>query len=119
MLSLPGHLRVFVATAPFDMRGSFDAMAGRVRQLGLEPLDHNLYLFFSKKRTMAAILWFDGSGWCLFRKRLERGTFQLPSVPAGADRIRVDGRVLASILDGIDLRAPRRRWFERPAPSPS
>ena len=39
MLSLPRHIRVFVATAPFDMRGSFDAMAGRVRRLGLEPVD--------------------------------------------------------------------------------
>lgn len=39
MLSLPRHIRVFVATAPLDMRGSFDAMAGRVRRLGLEPVD--------------------------------------------------------------------------------
>ena len=113
MLSVPRNVRVFVAIGPFDMRGSFDAMAGRVRRLGLEPVDGNLYLFFSKRRTLAAVLYFDGSGWCLFRKRLEVGTFELPSVPAGTDRIAVDGRVLASILDGIDLRAPRRRWFAR------
>jgi transposase len=113
VLSLSRQVRVFVATLPFDMRGSFDSMAGRVRGLGLEPVDGNLYVFFSRRRTMAAILHFDGSGWCLFRKRLERGTFEIPQVPLGVDRVVVDGRVLASILDGIDLRAPRRRWYER------
>ena len=44
MLTLPRHVRVFVGTEPFDMRGSFDAMAGRVRRLGLEPVDGNLYV---------------------------------------------------------------------------
>ena len=117
MLSLPRHIRVFVATAPLDMRGSFDAMAGRVRRLGLEPVDGALYVFFSRSRTMAAILHFDGSGWCLFCKRLSQGTFELPAIPAGADRVAVDGRVLASILDGIDLRAPRRRWYDRDPPA--
>lgn len=119
MLSVPRNVRVFVAMGPFDMRGSFDAMAGRVRRLGLEPVDGNLYVFFSKRRTLAAVLYFDGSGWCLFRKRLEVGTFELPAVPPGADRIAVDGRVLASILDGIDLRAPRRRWYARAGAAPN
>jgi transposase len=112
VLTLPRHVRVFVAMAPFDMRGSFDAMAGRVRLLGLEPVDGNLYLFVSRRRRMAAVLYFDGSGWCLFRKRLEAGTFQLPEVGPGCERVAVDVRVLAAILDGIDLRAPRRRWYE-------
>jgi len=112
VLTLPRHVRVFVATEPFDMRGSFDAMAGRVRRLGLEPIDGNLYVFFSRRRTLAGVLYFDGTGWCLFRKRLEAGTFQLPPVPPGRDRVAVDGRVLAAILEGIDLRAPRRRWYE-------
>jgi transposase len=115
VLNLAHHVRVFVATEAFDMRGSFDAMAGRVRRLGLEPLDGGLYVFFSRRRTLAAILYFDGSGWCLFRKRLERGTFELPAIPPGADRVAVDARVLTSILDGVDLRAPRRRWYDQGA----
>jgi transposase len=106
-------LRVFIAIAPLDMRGSFDAMAGRVRALGLEPVDGGYYVFFSKRRTLVAILHFDGSGWCAFKKRLVRGTFQVPETPEGVDRVVVDGRLLASILEGIDLRAPRRRWYSR------
>jgi transposase len=112
VLTLPRHVRVFVATEPFNMRGSFDAMAGGVRRLGLEPVDGNLYLFFSRRRTLAAVLYFDGTGWCTFRKRLETGTFQLPAAPPGCNRVAVDGRVLAAILEGLDLRAPRRTWYQ-------
>jgi transposase len=113
VLNLPSTVRVFVATEPVDMRGSFDALAGRVRRLGLEPGDGHLYVFVSRRRHLLAILYFDGTGWVLVRKRLEAGTFQLPSAPADASRVQVDGRVLASILEGIDLNAPRRRWLDR------
>jgi transposase len=119
VLSLPRNVRVFVATAPFDMRGSFDAAAGAARRLGLDPVDGAYYVFLSRRKTQLVILFFDGSGWCLLRKRLEKGTFQLPPVADGAARVAVDGRVLASILDGIDLRAPRRRWYDRSAVSAS
>jgi transposase len=115
VLSVGPTTRVFVARDPVDMRGSFDALAGCVRALGLDPLDGHLYVFFSRRRHLMAVLAFDRSGWCLFRKRLSRGTFELPDVPAGADRVTVDGRVLNSLLAGIDLRAPRRRWYERTA----
>lgn len=115
MLSVGATTRVFVARDPLDMRGSFDAIAGRVRRLGLDPVDGHLYLFLSKRRHMVAVLWFDGTGWCLFRKRLERGTFQLPELADGIDRVTVDGRVLAALLAGIDLRAPRRGWYDRGA----
>src|SRR5215203_5997447 len=82
MLSLPPTVRVFVAVAPIDMRGSFDALAGAVRRLGLDPVDGHVYLFFNKRRRLTKALWFDGSGWCCLGKRLEAGTFQLPGSPA-------------------------------------
>ena len=82
MLNLPSTVRVFVAIEPVDMRGSFDALAGRVRRLGLEPGDGHLYVFVSRRRHLLAILSFDGTGWVLVRKRLEAGTFQLPTAPA-------------------------------------
>ena len=48
MLSLPPSVRVFVAVAPIDMRGSFDALAGAVRRLGLDPVDGHVYAFFNE-----------------------------------------------------------------------
>ncbi|HJN75642.1 MAG TPA: IS66 family insertion sequence element accessory protein TnpB [Myxococcota bacterium] len=113
MLSFGAGVRIFVGVEPVDMRGSFDALAGAARRLGLEPTDGHLYLFLNRRRRLCKAIWFDGSGWCLFSKRLERGTFELPDVPAGTDRVAVDAATLASLLEGIDLKAPRRRWYRR------
>jgi transposase len=65
MLSFAPSVRVFIAAEPLDMRGSFDALAGAVRGLGLDPVDGHLYLFLNKRRRLAKALWFDGSGWCV------------------------------------------------------
>ncbi len=113
MLSLAPTVRVFVAVEPFDMRGSFDAIAGAVRRLGLDPVDGHLYLFLNKRRRLAKALWFDGSGWCLLAKRLEAGSFQLPPFSATDSRVEVDGTTFASLLAGIDFTAARRGWFRR------
>lgn len=117
MLSLPPNVRVFVALDAIDMRGSFDSLAGRVRTMGLDPLDGHLYVFFNRRRRLVKVLFFDATAFCIFQKRLERGTFELPPVAEHGDRVTVDGPALASLLAGIDLRAPRRRWYAR-TPSP-
>lgn len=46
-------------------------------------------------------------------KRLEKGTFELPAVRSGQDRVVVDAAMLSSLLSGIELRAKRRRWYRR------
>jgi transposase len=113
MLTLPPTVRVFVAVEPVDMRGSFDALAGAVRRLGLDPVDGHLYLFLNKRRRLAKALWFDGSGWCVLSKRLERGSFQLPPLHGAADKVQVDGTIFASLLAGIDFTVARRGWYRR------
>ena len=114
---LPPSVRVFLAVEPANMLGSFDALAGRVRSLGLEPTDGHLYAFLSKRRHMVKILYFDRSGWCVWQKRLEKGSFQLPPIPDGATRVHLDLPSLSALLEGLDLRAPRRRWYQHPLPS--
>jgi transposase len=113
VLSLPPSVRVFVAVEPLDMRGSFDALAGAVRRLGLDPVDGHLYLFLSRTRRIAKVLWFDGSSWCVLAKRLEAGTFQLPPLAGDDAQIPVDGAMLASLLSGPDFTAARRGWYRR------
>jgi transposase len=115
MLSLPPSVRVFVATAPIDMRGSFDALAGAVRRLGLNPVDGHLYLFLNRRRRLAKALWFDGSGWCVLSKRLEAGSFQLPPLDGDKPQVSIDGSMFASLLAGIDFTAARRGWYRRQA----
>ena len=113
MLTLSPAVRVFVVVVPLDMRGSFDALAGAVRHLGLDPTDGHLYLFLNKRRRIAKAVWFDGSGWCVLAKRLETGSFQLPVFASTADRVQIDGASFASLLAGIDFTAARRGWFRR------
>ena len=113
MLSLPPTVRVFVAVQPLDMRGSFDALAGAARRLGLDPVDGHLYLFMNRRRRIAKALWFDGSGWCVLAKRLEAGSFQLPPVDGAQAQVAIDGSAFASLLAGIDFTAARRGWYRR------
>lgn len=113
MLSLPPTVRVFIIVEPVNMHGSFDSLAGVVRRLGLDPVDGHFYVMLSKRRHIAKVLWFDGSGWRILAKRLEKGTFEIPEVSDGARQIAVDHATLAALLDGIDLRAERRHWFQR------
>jgi transposase len=113
MLSFSAGMRIFVGIEPVDMRGSFDALAGAVRRLGLDPTDGHLYLFFNRRRKLCKMIFFDGSGFCLFCKRLEQGTFELPAVREGQDRVVVDAAMLTSLLSGIELSARRRRWYRQ------
>jgi transposase len=115
MLSFGAGVRIFVGIKPVDMRGSFDALSGAVRRLGLDPTDGHLYLFFNRRRKLCKMIFFDGSGICLFCKRLEKGTFELPKVGEGQDRVVVDAALLSSLLSGIELSAKRRRWYRKEA----
>ncbi|MEO5927544.1 MAG: IS66 family insertion sequence element accessory protein TnpB [Patescibacteria group bacterium] len=113
MLTWSSAVRVFVVVAPLNMRGSFDALAGAVRSLGLEPTDGHIYLFLSKSRRIAKAIWFDGSGWRIHGKRLEKGSFQLPAFEATDKHVPIDGAAFASLLAGIDFTVPRRGWYRR------
>ena len=116
MLTVPAAVRVFLAVEPVDMRGSFDALAGQVRRLGMEPQDGHLYVFLNTRRTLMKVLFSDRSGWCILAKRLERGSFQLPAVAPGTARVTIDAATLSLILEGYDLRrAPRRLRYTPPA----
>ena len=118
MLSFPPALRVFVAADPFDMRGSFDAIAGAVRRLELDPVNGHVYLFLNRRRRLAKAMWFDGSGWCLLSKRLERGSFQLFTFRVDDKTVAIDGAAFASLLAGIDFTAARRGWHRARTTSP-
>jgi transposase len=118
MLTLPSSVRVFIAVEPVDMRGSFDSLGGAVRRLDLDPQDGHLYVFTNARKTLMKVLFFDRSGWCVFAKRLEQGTFAVPAVKPGTRQLRVDPAVLGLILEGVDLaRAPRRKRYGAPEPA--
>lgn len=115
MLSFPSSVRIYVALDPVDMRKSHHGLAAIVReQLGLDPLSGHLVFFVNKRRNLGKILFFDRTGLAILYKRLERGTFQLPTVEPGRTRAEIDPASLSMILEGIDLRhAVRRARYDR------
>ena len=80
---IPVGVQVFVASAPIDMRFSFDRLAGLCQdQLGYDARSGALFVFFGKRRDALKVLFFDGSGMCVFYKRLDKGRFRVPEPAA-------------------------------------
>ncbi|HEX4338285.1 MAG TPA: IS66 family insertion sequence element accessory protein TnpB [Polyangiaceae bacterium] len=102
---IPRGVEVFIGVEPIDLRWGFDRLAGvAAERVGREPRSGALFVFFGKRRSAIKVLFFDGSGMCLFYKRLDAGTFRLPEpTDAQATSIAIDERTLDDLLDGIDV----------------
>jgi transposase len=72
-------------------------------RVGYEPRSGALFLFVGKRRETLKILFHDGSGLCLFYKKLDRRTFSLPIAAEGATHVEIDDVVLEALLDGVEL----------------
>jgi transposase len=107
MLGMSAAVRVYLATAPADMRKSFDGLFALASGLDLDPLSGHLFVFINKRRDRIKILYWDRDGLAVWAKRLERGTFRIPA--ATADRVEMSAADLAALLAGIDLNSARRR----------
>ncbi len=108
MLSVPQAVSIFLHTRATDMRKGFDGLSGIVREaFGADPLDGSLYLFVNRRRDRLKILHFDGTGFWLYYKRLEAGTFEV--VASQHDCVEIDAVQLAMLLGGVSLVPARRR----------
>jgi len=100
-------VQVFVALEAIDLRYSFDRLSGLAKeQVGYDPRSGALFVFFGRRRNALKILFFDGSGMCVFYKRLDKATFRVPEAPSpGARHVEVDDAMLDALLDGIAVDA--------------
>lgn len=101
---MPRDAKVYVATEPVNMHLSFDRLAAIVRdKLGADPRDETLVLFHNRRRVLVKLLWHDKGGYCIFYKRLDRGTYRIPlAIPHGATHVEVSRRELQLVLEGVD-----------------
>lgn len=110
---IPHGVQVFVALDPVDLRCSFDRLSGIAKeQIGYEARSGALFVFHGRRRDALKILFFDGSGMCIFYKRLDRSTFQIPEAGDGSRHVEIDDATLEALLDGIQVEstpAPRTR----------
>ena len=108
MLTLGLTGRIWICVEPQDGRKSFDGLQAVVRDhLARDPLSGDLFVFRNRRGDRLKILAWQGDGFALYLRRLERGTFQFPN--ASAAGIEITATELALILGGIDLGSARRR----------
>lgn len=97
-------VRVFAYPEAVDLRKGFDGLFGLVKQgLGRDPLSGDLFLFVNARRTGCKVLVWDGTGLCIFQKRLERGRFAAPWRDGECDVVTMTASELALFVEGCQL----------------
>jgi transposase len=111
MMHLPASVRVYLCTAPCDMRRSFDGLHAMVTNaMQLDALGGHLFVFSNKRRDRIKILYWDRDGFAIWSKRLEEGTYAMPfDDNANSARREITAQELGAILSGIDLSIAKRR----------
>jgi transposase len=98
-----GSVRVMVATKPVDFRKGAEGLAALVREaMQADPFSGVVYVFRAKRADRVKLIFWDGTGVCLFAKRLEDGKFRWPAVRDGV--IRLTAAELSALLEGLDWR---------------
>lgn len=110
MISLSSDAKIFIALGATDMRKGFDGLcAVVVNILQRDPLSGHLFLFVNRRRDKMKILYWDGDGLAIWYRRLEQGTFQMPSVNEDTTAVEIRSDELTMLLRGIDYNNVRRR----------
>lgn len=115
MLTIPAATAIYLHTRPTDMRKGVDGLSGIVRgEFGGDPLDGSWYLFVNRRRDRLKILYWDGTGFWVFYKVLEQGTFE--TIRSEERRVTIDATQLAMLLGGVSLvNVKRRKRYRRVA----
>ena len=110
MITLPASVKVFVYTQPTDMRCSFNKLSMLAEHvMQQDPLTGHLFVFFNKSGDKCKILWWDRTGFAIWYKRLEEGTFERLLGPNDTTALEIDMAKLTWVLEGVDLFKTRRR----------
>jgi transposase len=103
MIGVARGVSVFAYAEPCDMRKNFDTLSAIVTEiLRRDVLTGDLYLFVSRDRKRAKVLYFDGTGICLYSKRLEKGQFAAPWKRAKKSTIEMTLSELSLFVEGSD-----------------
>jgi len=115
LLSLSSSRSYYLHKGATNMRKGFNSLTAMIRaELGQDPLSGNVFIFFNRQRNQVKILQFEGDGFGMFHKRLEKGTFELPNATGeGQDGV-IAWHELQFILQGVELTSIRfRKRYDR------
>lgn len=110
MLSFSSRQHYYLYSAPTDMRKQFDGLVGLVRRhFEQEVMGGDVFVFLNRRRDRIKLLMWDTTGFALYYKRLEAGTFELPAQAGGQTSVELSWSDLVFILEGIALESVKRR----------
>jgi len=109
VIMVPAGARVYLAAGRTDMRNGMNGLSILVQEvLRHDPFSGALFVFRGRRGDLIKVLYWDGQGFCLFAKRLERGRFVWPRTGRGV--VHLSPAQLGMLLEGIDWRMPVRTW---------
>jgi len=106
---------VFICCGHTDMRKSINGLMTLVQSnFSLDPFSDALFVFCNKSRNRLKILEWDGDGFWLYFKRLERGHFRWPAKNENAT-MALKVEELTCLIDGarLEKKLKRKEVFER------
>ena len=115
MIGPTGAVRVMVATKPVDFRKGAEGLAALVREtMKADPFSGAVYVFRAKRADRVKLIFWDGTGVCLFAKRLEDGAFRWPKIAGRRDA--ADGGAALGVVGRSRLAAGARGAARRTVP---
>jgi transposase len=109
MLAISSTQRYFLYSGLTDMRKGFDSLCGMVREeFQRDPLSGDVFIFLSRSRSRIKLLQWQGDGFALYYKRLEKGSFELPK-DLSSSSLSISAQQLMLIMEGIQLSSVKKR----------
>lgn len=103
MFQFAPHAEVYLHREPVDFRKQIDGLAVIVQtSMELSPMREALFVFTNRRADRIKVLWWEGTGFCLWLKRLEKERFAWPR-RHGRSVIDLSGEQLGWLLQGFDI----------------
>ena len=92
------------------MRKGFDSLSGIVTsELKMNVLSGAVFIFINKKHNQVKLLLWEGDGFAIYYKRLEKGTYEMPASGKNNAGFSITHEALQHILQGVSLKSIRKR----------
>jgi transposase len=110
VLSISPAYRYHLYRNATDMRNGFDGLCGLVtNEFKQDPLSGDVFIFLNKRKNLIKLLAWQGDGFAIYYKRLEKGTYEMPEINSTTASIELDAQQLLLILEGISLLSVKKR----------
>jgi len=110
MFTLSTSNRFHLYSQPTDMRKSFDGLSAVVQNiLGSNPLNGDVFIFINRRRDKIKLLHWQGISFTLYYKRLEEGTFEVPTYDPEAGSITLSYTQMVMLVDGLTIKNIEKR----------